>query len=162
MGRNQKLIIVLVVVLFLACSAIACLTGLVFGAAWAGRFGRWDVRSPTPFERDFGPRMPMEPRQGPNEGTSAALVTEVTEGGPADEAGLQEGDLILAIDGERIQAGTNLREMISLYRPGDQVELTIRRGSRTRQVRVVLGRRADDPTQPHLGLTIRLIPMIPQ
>jgi S1-C subfamily serine protease len=161
-SQNQKLIIVLVVVLFLACSAIACLTGLVVGAAWAGRFGRWDVRSPTPFERDFGPRMPMEPRQGPQQGASAALVTEVREGGPADEAGLREGDLILAIDGEQIRAGTNLREMISLYRPGDRVELTIHRGNRARQVQVILGRRADDPSQPYLGLTVRLIPMIPQ
>lgn len=89
----------------------------------------------------------------------AALVVGVVEDGPAAEAGIEVGDVILAIDGERLQQGIDPREMLSAYQPGDRVELTIQRGERTREVQVTLGSH-EDSDLPRLGLTYRTIPFM--
>lgn len=50
-------------------------------------------------------------------------------GSPADLAGLKEDDVIVAVDGERLSEERALAEIISDYRPGDVVTLTILRGT---------------------------------
>jgi len=53
------------------------------------------------------------------------FIMEVTEGTPAESAGLQAGDLILAVDGEEIDEPKGLKEAIAIYEPGDRVTLTV-------------------------------------
>ena len=67
----------------------------------------------------------------------AVRLGEMVPGGPADHAGLKEGDELLTVDGHQV-AGVNLRDvadMVSSTRPV-QVELRIRRGTEilTREV----------------------------
>lgn len=62
----------------------------------------------------------------------------LTPGGPADRAGLEPGDVILAIDGRPVTAADELIVAIRARAPGDAVVLTVREGDGEREVRVVL------------------------
>ena len=56
------------------------------------------------------------------------LVAEVLPGSPAEEAGLLAGDVIVSLDSEPMHDIAELSAAIKLRRPGETVELTIRRG----------------------------------
>jgi putative serine protease PepD len=75
----------------------------------------------------------------PNDG--AAQITQVVPGAPADNAGLQQGDEVTAVDGNAIESGDELREAIDAKRPGDKLRLTITRSGDERTVEVTLGER---------------------
>jgi putative serine protease PepD len=63
----------------------------------------------------------------------------VTEGGPGDRAGIEAGDIITAVDGRRVHSADELIVRTRAHRPGDRLELTVRRGGRERTVSLVLG-----------------------
>jgi putative serine protease PepD len=71
--------------------------------------------------------------QGPG-----AKVAEVTPGSGAAEAGIQDGDVITAINGDVIAEPTELIVSIRSNAPGDSVELTLLRDGRTQDVTVTL------------------------
>ncbi|QNN48565.1 trypsin-like peptidase domain-containing protein [Phycicoccus endophyticus] len=62
----------------------------------------------------------------------------VTPGGPADEAGLEAGDVIVRFEGRPVTDEGELVVKIRARRVGDSVQLTIRRGSQERDVTMVL------------------------
>jgi serine protease Do len=67
------------------------------------------------------------------------LVQSVAAAGPADKAGVRDGDLILEFDGEPVQSEEALRWHASIAGIGHTAELLLRRGPRTMTLRVVLG-----------------------
>ena len=84
---------------------------------------------------------------------SGAMIVEVLPGTPAEEAGLQEGDIVVAVDSQRIGPAGNLARLIAQYEPGDRLTLQVRRGDRApRAVRVKLGESPNDPGAPYLGV----------
>jgi putative serine protease PepD len=64
----------------------------------------------------------------------------IVPGGPADKAGLQPGDVVVAIDGEKVAGADELIVAIRSREPEQTIRLTIRRGDRALPVSVVLGR----------------------
>jgi S1-C subfamily serine protease len=54
-------------------------------------------------------------------------VYAVSAGGPAANAGLQRGDLVLTIDGAAIPDSSTLIDIVAAHRPGDVVKLEIQR-----------------------------------
>ncbi|WP_213955259.1 DegQ family serine endoprotease [Variovorax sp. dw_954] len=59
-----------------------------------------------------------------------ALIANVEKGGPADQAGLQTGDVIRKVDGKPIVSSGDLPAVISMAMPGSKVQLDIwRKGS---------------------------------
>jgi len=56
--------------------------------------------------------------------TEGARVVEVVPGSPADDAGLQVGDVITAVDGTDVTDGAALAAAIQGYRAGDEVKIT--------------------------------------
>jgi putative serine protease PepD len=68
-----------------------------------------------------------------------AQIKSVTAGGPAANAGLKAGDVIVSINGRTIADSTELIVAIRSYAPGDTVTIGIKDGSGTRDVRVTLG-----------------------
>jgi len=83
-----------------------------------------------------------------------AVVLEVAPGSAAAAAGIQEGDVIVALDGERLVSPHLLVEMIARRAPGDEVELTIYRvaSSASRAVEVTLGEHPTDKGRAYLGV----------
>jgi Do/DeqQ family serine protease len=62
--------------------------------------------------------------------SEGAVIAKVDPNSPAERAGLERGDLVVAVNGVPVHSGTQLRDTIGLTRVGSEVELTIdRRGS---------------------------------
>jgi S1-C subfamily serine protease len=72
-----------------------------------------------------------------------AFITEVVPGSAADEAGLQEGDVIIEIDGDEVTESGQVREAILDKEPGDTIELRIVRTGEERTVEATLEERGD-------------------
>lgn len=60
-------------------------------------------------------------------GTSCVQVADLVKDGAAEAAGIQVGDLILAVDGKEITSNTDLSEAVSAYNAGDTATITIQR-----------------------------------
>ncbi|MFJ9901476.1 trypsin-like peptidase domain-containing protein [Streptomyces sp. NPDC101152] len=63
----------------------------------------------------------------------------VSKAGPGDKAGIEAGDLITAVDGERVHSGEELIVRTRAHRPGDRLQLTVVRDGVPRTVTLVLG-----------------------
>ncbi|MBM3133693.1 MAG: PDZ domain-containing protein [Chloroflexi bacterium] len=66
------------------------------------------------------------------------LVTSVSRGTPADQAGLKAGDVILKLDNDVVDAANPLNNALWRHKPGDTVKLTINRAGRELTVEVTL------------------------
>jgi serine protease Do len=67
-----------------------------------------------------------------------ALITDVIEGSPAKKAGIQEGDLIISFDGEKVKNTSNLKNLVSLTAPGSRSKVEIIRNGRNKTITVIL------------------------
>lgn len=114
--------------------ARARIMGLVDGRGWISLAG----------DR---PRMGVYVRTEPNAARDSigAELSAVTPGGPADEAGLQVGDIITRVDGEslastsrRERPGDRLIRLIGDNEPGDTLRVEYRRDGQTRTANVVV------------------------
>ncbi|MFF0449429.1 trypsin-like peptidase domain-containing protein [Streptomyces sp. NPDC004609] len=63
----------------------------------------------------------------------------VSPGGPSAKAGVQPGDVITKVDGQRVHSGEELIVKIRSHRPGDRLELTVLRGGKERRITLTLG-----------------------
>ena len=70
--------------------------------------------------------------------TEGVYVTGLTEGGAADDAGIEEGDIIVAVDGIQVKNTPSLQERIGTYRPGDVAEVSVIRDEQLRKMNVKL------------------------
>ncbi len=71
--------------------------------------------------------------------TMGALVNNAVGGGPAARAGLQQEDVIVAIEGVEVERPGQLQLLIAQRRPGDEVEVRFYRDGEPRQITVELG-----------------------
>ena len=72
---------------------------------------------------------------------SGALVDDVTKGGPADKAGIKNGDVIRKINGQTVDDSNQLIAMITDMNPGSEATLDILRDGQPLTIRVTLGER---------------------
>jgi serine protease Do len=73
-----------------------------------------------------------------------ALVADVPEGGPADEAGLKEGDFIVAINGRAVANGNELRNVVASVRSGKTVPVEFYRDGKKKTVKVKIRQRPEE------------------
>lgn len=73
-------------------------------------------------------------------------VNGVLENGAADDAGIESGDVILEVEGFEVNHTSELLERIGQHRPGDKVNVLIRRGKKEMALDVTL-RNEDNTTQ---------------
>ncbi len=87
------------------------------------------------------PLMAEALKLGPEAGV---ILSDVTPGGPGARAGLQPGDVVLTLDGKRMENGRQFR--INLYTRGigDQVAIEVQRGERRLTARVSVAERDSD------------------
>jgi S1-C subfamily serine protease len=69
---------------------------------------------------------------------AGALITSVSSGSPADEAGLRAGDVITEMDGDNITGAAELSLRIGSHQVGDQAEIAYYRGNVRQTVIVTL------------------------
>ncbi len=96
-----------------------------------------------------------------------ALVSNVDKGGPADQAGLKSGDVILKVNGQAIVASSDLPALIGAAAPGDKVSLEVWRQGKREEFSAKLGdanskaeklAKADDGAgKGKLGLALRAL-----
>jgi S1-C subfamily serine protease len=72
-------------------------------------------------------------------GRAGALIIEVTEGTAADEAGFEVDDLVVSIDGIRVQGMSDLASQVRAHRPGDLVEFVVIRDGAEVTLQATLG-----------------------
>lgn len=71
--------------------------------------------------------------------SQGAYVTDVTSGSPADQAGIQKGDIIIAVNGEDITSADGMILNVRSHSIGETVAVTFMRGSEEKTVNVTLG-----------------------
>jgi putative serine protease PepD len=70
-----------------------------------------------------------------------AEIAVVTSGGPAEAAGLEPGDIIVAIDGKGIDSFDQVSAIVNSHKVGDEIDVRVDRGGGERSFHVKLGAR---------------------
>ncbi|HOD67794.1 MAG TPA: PDZ domain-containing protein [candidate division Zixibacteria bacterium] len=73
-----------------------------------------------------------------------AVINEVVEDSPADQAGLKNGDVIISLNGEKITDSDDLIDVLHEASPGDRLELVVIRDGKEQSVSVVAGARSEE------------------
>lgn len=76
--------------------------------------------------------------------TSGAMIVDLVENAPADIAGLERGDVVLAVEDEAVDDDRDLARAIAAHNPGETVALTIWRDGEEATMTVQLGRLPDE------------------
>jgi serine protease Do len=81
--------------------------------------------------------------QDADEGVTVAGVERTS---PAGRAGIHQGDIILAVNGDHIDSSRGLIRTIAAVAPGSAVKLSVRRKGHDMDVSVTVGRRPSEST----------------
>ena len=77
--------------------------------------------------------------------TNGSLITMVFKNTPAGKAGIQKGDVVIALDGKSIRNSAQFRNMVAVARADTIVEIEIFRKGKTETIKVKLEERPKDP-----------------
>jgi S1-C subfamily serine protease len=117
------------------------------------------------------PTPPIQPSDGQSfafpggQVEQGAVVRRVAEGSPAEAAGLKQGDIITAIDGEALDGPQALVDAVAQHQPGDVLKLTVYRpqdeaqggeapqGGETIEIEATLAEHPDKAGEAYLGVT---------
>jgi serine protease Do len=96
-----------------------------------------------------------------------ALVSSVERGSPAEKAGLKPGDVVLAIDGKKIERSAELPPLVANVKPGSKANLEVWRDGAKRTLALTVGElkaeqvasadRSDEQSSGKLGLAVRAL-----
>lgn len=91
-----------------------------------------------------------------------ALVTKIEKDSPAAKAGLKAGDIIIAVNGQKVDSSIMLPRLVSVITPGKKAQFTIIRDQKKQDVEVTIGVSKDAKTKAtgpandvKLGVTAR-------
>ncbi len=92
-------------------------------------------------------------------GSAGALIVEVLPGTPADEAGLETGMRVMAVDEQELGQEYDLADAIGQREPGDLVTLSVvTTAGENREFEVELGEHPDDAGRGYLGVSYQSLP----
>ena len=74
----------------------------------------------------------------------AVVIATVDRNGPAFRSGVRQGDVVLAINGDRVESSRGLIRAVAAVPPGRDLRLTVRRQGRELEIPVTVGRRPQD------------------
>ena len=97
-------------------------------------------------------------------GHPGALIGEVAQDGPAEKAGLKAGQLIVSIDGKKVDSAQTLTDIVSSHKPGDAVTLSVYdpQAAKSSDVKVTLGENPEKAGSAYLGISFMFIQMQPK
>jgi len=95
-----------------------------------------------------------------------ALVADVTEGGPAAQAGVKRGDIIVELNGNKIDEMSELPKLVAGYTPGTKTKIKVFRDGKEKVLNIKLGelpeqgtqlssRASDEDTEQSLGIIVQ-------
>jgi serine protease Do len=97
-------------------------------------------------------------------GNSGALIASVTPDSPASHAGLKQGDVVTAVNGQPVESGSDLQVVVSEVAPGSKVQLQVQRNGHSENLDVTVGEyhkdqevataASPDGGHPRLGIAI--------
>jgi serine protease Do len=79
---------------------------------------------------------------------SGALVNSVEKGGPADKAGVEQGDIIVKADGRTVNSSAELPRIITAVKPGTRIVLQVWRKGASKDVNVTVAELKEDDAKP--------------
>jgi serine protease Do len=80
---------------------------------------------------------------------SGALVNSVEKGGPADKAGIEQGDIIVKVDGRTVSSSAELPRIITAIKPGTRIVLQVWHKGASKDVNVTVAElKEDDGARP--------------
>jgi serine protease Do len=77
------------------------------------------------------------------ESTKGALIAEVVKGGPAEKAGMKQGDIVVSYQGKEITNASTLRNEVAISPIGEEAKATILRKGKTLELTVAIGNLED-------------------
>jgi len=89
------------------------------------------------------------------DGRKGALISEVSPDSPAARAGLRAGDVVLEVDGSRVESPGDVARGVGLVGPGHTAKLTVWRDKAERSVEIVLGEAPGERQVARLGFEVR-------
>jgi len=98
--------------------------------------------------------------------SEGVAISSIEKGSPADKAGLAQWDVLMEMDGKKIESYDALRNQVAMLNPGTDVKFLVMRDGKTRQVTVTLGERPAEvaqgvrsqtgrPSEQALGVTVQ-------
>ena len=79
--------------------------------------------------------------------SEGAVIAQVNSGSAAESAGVQPGDVVLAVNGRKVENSSDLRNEVGLRRVGEVLTLQILRKGRIRNMRVTIGEHTSSAVQ---------------
>lgn len=73
--------------------------------------------------------------------TSGALIAGVLKGGPADQAGVKPGDILMAVDGKTVTDSSVMLDLIAALPPGKTATILVMRNQTEKSVKIDVGKR---------------------
>jgi serine protease Do len=73
------------------------------------------------------------------------LISEIMQNSPASKSKLEEGDLIISLNGEKIKNTNELRNEVAQLKPGSTAKFIVMRSGVSNDVKVVIGNRSGEP-----------------
>jgi C-terminal processing protease CtpA/Prc len=99
-------------------------------------------------------------------------VPDVVDEGPAQKAGMKDGDIIVEMDGDKIIGTGHLKDFLNYHAPGDKISVKVWRDGKTKTLSVELGERESELKdaqrtfvirgEPNAWLGIRMQSLTPQ
>ena len=80
-----------------------------------------------------------------------AIVTDVVNGSPAEKAGIQSGDVVLEMNGEKVESSVDLTRRVGNLAVDERATFRVLRDGRERTIRVEIGERPDADTLAELS-----------
>lgn len=78
------------------------------------------------------------------ESSQGALVSDIVDDGPAARAGMQRGDVIVKYNGQEIEDGTQLKNLVAQTEPGTPVKVVVVRDGEEKELTMKLGERQEE------------------
>jgi S1-C subfamily serine protease len=170
--ETEKKVYTTVAIVVLVGLVFSCVIGALAGGVTGFVVGQRQAR--VAVERALQGRLGVVPEQGETpvpfpvpqgqipQRAFGALIVDVVSGTPAEQAGLKEGDVIVAIDRTALGPSQSLPATIAQYQPGDRITVHFWRGNQERAVQVTLAENPDNPGQAYLGVYFEMTgPMMP-
>ena len=97
-----------------------------------------------------------------------ALVADVADGGPAKKAGIKRGDIIIELNGDKIDQMPNLPKLVASYSPGTKTKLKVIRDGQEKVLNIKIGelpeqgnqastKKTENDIENNLGLVVQEI-----